>query len=95
MRRHECEDTSPRLTYVLGGAGLVALGGFVFFEAKGQLDYADAKSGCGASRTCSSSEVDSLRTQFITAGACLVTSAVLLGAATAIALVAPTSSRKP
>jgi hypothetical protein len=73
---------APTAGYILGAAGLAALGGFAYFELKGQGRYHDLKDGCGRTRSCSEDEVTSVRTDFILAGSLLAASAVFLGLST-------------
>lgn len=78
----------PTTSWILGGAGVVALGSFAFFEVTALNDHADLKDGCGRTSSCAPEEVDSLRTKFVGAGVSLVAAGVFLGAAAIVALVA-------
>jgi hypothetical protein len=73
-------------TWILGGAGVVALGSFAVFEAIGQSDYRSLRDGCGATSTCAPGDVDDARGSFVGAGISLAAAGVLFGAATLFAL---------
>jgi hypothetical protein len=64
---------TPVAGYVLGGAGLLSLGLFMYLDISGQADY----DRCAASRSCPPAEIDALETKrYITWS--------VLGAATAL-----------
>jgi hypothetical protein len=70
------------LPYVLGGVGVVALGSFAYFGIRGQREVNELASGCGATKTCSESQVDPVRTRLRIADVSLAVSLVSFGAAT-------------
>lgn len=53
----------PTLTWILGGAGIAALGGFAILGLTGLDSYNALHAQCGTTRTCSGSEIQSNRTQ--------------------------------
>ncbi|HMJ10005.1 MAG TPA: hypothetical protein VK524_01305 [Polyangiaceae bacterium] len=65
----------PPLAYALGGVGVLALGSFTYFGLRGRSTEECAPS-------CSRSEVDSMRTQYLAADISLAVGAAALGAAT-------------
>jgi hypothetical protein len=57
----------PVMTYVLGGLGVVALGGFVYFRMSGVSDYNDANKDAvdgGCTPYCDPNDVDKIRNKF-------------------------------
>jgi hypothetical protein len=52
----------PVMTYVLGGLGVVALGGFVYFRVSGTNDYNSLNDSC--SPGCNPDDVDPIRKKF-------------------------------
>jgi hypothetical protein len=56
---------APTLTWLLLGGGAVALGVGITFEATGLSARSNLVSGCGASRTCAQSSVDSAHNQVL------------------------------
>jgi hypothetical protein len=88
--------------FVAAGVGVIALGAFTYFEIVGQSDYARLHDGCGRTRSCSDSEVDSLRRKFVGAGISLGVAALAGGIAAWLfvsrpseAAPAPASARAP
>ncbi|HEY0467614.1 MAG TPA: hypothetical protein VGC79_25615 [Polyangiaceae bacterium] len=53
---------APAMTYVLGGLGVVALGGFVYFRVSGVNDYNAKNDECAPS--CDPADVDPIRKKF-------------------------------
>jgi hypothetical protein len=70
------------LAYVFAGASAVSLGAFAYFELAGQSGYSDLENGCGRTRSCTSDQVDPVRTDFRAAGALLGAAVVFAGLAT-------------
>ncbi len=70
------------LPYIFGGVGVVALGSFAYFGIRGQREVNELASGCGATKTCSESQVDPVRTRLRIADVSLAISLVSFGAAT-------------
>src|SRR5262249_44893927 len=62
---------TPFGVYAFAATAGLALGVFGYFEVKAQVDYGDLKDGCGRSKTCTASQVDPLRTEFVVAVASL------------------------
>jgi hypothetical protein len=75
-------ETKPVLAYVLAGAGLVALGSFVYFGLTGRADASRLADGCGATKTCTEAQVDPVRTKLLVADVSLGFGLVSLGVAT-------------
>ncbi len=73
---------STALPYAIAGVGAVALGGFMYFGIKGKSEANDLAAGCGATKSCSESQVDPVRQQLLIADISLGISLVSLGAAT-------------
>lgn len=71
----------PVASYLLGGAGTVALVGGIFFEAKGLSDRAHLESTCGAARACAKTDVDAARTRVTIGDVALGASVILLASA--------------
>ena len=70
------------LPYALAGVGAVALGSFAYFGIKGKSEANDLADTCGATKTCSESQVDPVRHHLLTADVSLGISLVSLGVAT-------------
>jgi hypothetical protein len=63
-------DSSKRsfvLPIVFGALGVVALGSWGYFGLTGMSDYNGLESGCGKTKTCLQSDVDSVHTKFVVA----------------------------
>jgi hypothetical protein len=72
----------PVLPFVFGGVGLVTLGSFVYFGLKGRDEAADLASGCGATKTCSDTQIDHVRRKLQLADVSLGVSLLSFGIAT-------------
>lgn len=70
------------LPYALASVGVVALGSFTYFGLKGTSEASDLAGGCGATKSCSESQVDPVRRHLLIADVSLGISLVSLGAAT-------------
>jgi hypothetical protein len=70
------------LPYALAGVGIVALGSFTYFGIRGKSEADDLAAGCGATKTCSESQVDPVRHRLLAADISLGVSLLSLGAAT-------------
>jgi len=70
------------LPYALAGVGAVALGSFAYFGIKGKSEANDLADTCGATKTCSESQVDPVRRHLLIADVSLSISLVSLGVAT-------------
>jgi len=70
------------LPYALAGVGAVALGSFAYFGIKGKSEANDLADTCGATKTCSESQVDPVRHHLLIADVSLGISLVSLGVAT-------------
>jgi hypothetical protein len=69
----------PLGSYVLGGVGVLALGGFVAFRAMGSSDYDGLQTSC--SPHCSQSEVDKVKQKYLISNVALgVGAAAFVGA---------------
>ena len=69
----------PIGSYVLGGVGVLALGGFAVFRAIGSSDYDSLQSSC--SPNCSQSEVDKVKQKYLISNVALgVGAAAFVGA---------------
>jgi hypothetical protein len=73
-------------TVLLAGAGVLALGGGIYFEASGLADRSHLESTCKATRTCAQSDVDAARRSVLTGDLLLGASVILLGGATVLYL---------
>jgi hypothetical protein len=69
---------------VLLGVGTIALGVFTYFEIEGQSNYSGLENGCYRVKSCTSDDIDPVRTQFVVAGVALGVAAVALTAAALI-----------
>jgi hypothetical protein len=67
-------------SYGLGGAGALGLAGFALFAALGSSQQGDLERTC--SPYCQESQVDSVKTKYVMADACLGVGLVALGVAT-------------
>jgi hypothetical protein len=67
-------------TYGLAGLGILGVSGFAAFGLLGNSQKHDLENSCSPS--CSSSQVDEVRTKYIVADACLAVGVVSLGLAT-------------
>ncbi|WP_394826969.1 hypothetical protein [Pendulispora albinea] len=72
--------SAPVAAYVVGGAGLLALGSFAFFGIKGRSDYNDLKDTCEPN--CNKSDADAVKTKFLVADISLGVGVAALGVAT-------------
>lgn len=70
---------TPTAAYVVGGAGVLALGAGAFLGIKGHLDAAALRDRCAP--FCEQSEVDSISTQWVVGGALAGAGALALGTA--------------
>jgi hypothetical protein len=70
------------LPYALAGVGAVALGSFAYFGIKGKSEANDLADTCGATKTCSESQVAPVRHHLLMADVSLGISLVTLGVAT-------------
>ena len=77
----------PVAAYIVGGAGVLALGSFAFFGLKGYSDYKNLKDSCDPN--CAKSDTDSVKTKFLIADISLGVGVVALGVATYLFLAAP------
>ncbi len=59
------ERRTPVLGYVVGGAGVLALGGAAFAWISGKSDIGKLRDGCGATHSCAQSDVDAARTKLV------------------------------
>ncbi len=71
----------PTLTWILGGAGVAALGGFAVLGLTGLDRYHTLHAECGTTRSCTSSEISTNRTQLWIADALAVVGVVAVSAA--------------
>ncbi len=76
----------PVATWVLGGAGLAAIGAGVFFWVSGLGDRSDLYAGCGLTHSCAQSDVDASRTKLLIGDVAVGAGIVALGVATYFAL---------
>jgi hypothetical protein len=65
--------------YVLGAAGVVALGAFAVLDATTYSDYRTLTTTCGHTGSCSGSDVSSLRTRFTLAAISLGVGVAAIG----------------
>jgi hypothetical protein len=72
---------SNALPFALVGVGVVALGVFGYFEIKGQSGYSGLEEGCAQKHSCTSDQVDSVKSQFLAAGVAMAVAGVALVAA--------------
>ena len=84
--------TNPAV-YVFAGAGVLALGSFVYFGLSGRADEHTMKTTCAP--YCSGSSVDTLRAKYIIADVSLVVALLSGGAATWFALAHPANDARP
>ncbi len=77
------------LAYIFAGASALSFGAFAYFDLAGQSGYSDLANGCGRTRSCTSDQVDPVRTDFRAAGAFLGAAVVFVGLATWQFLVPP------
>lgn len=68
--------------YILAGVGVLALGSFAYFGINGRSDASQLAAGCGATKSCSESQVAPVRKKLLLADISLGISAVSLGIAT-------------
>jgi hypothetical protein len=54
--------------WIIGGAGVASLVVFGVLEIVAQGEYSDLKNGCGATRSCTDSQVSGTQTKFVAAG---------------------------
>jgi hypothetical protein len=84
------------LPYALASVGVVALGGFTYFGIKGTSEADELAAGCGATKSCSESQVDPVRKHLLIADVSLGVSLLSLGAATwVLAARHPAKPKKP
>ncbi len=88
--------SAPVAGYIIGGVGLVALGGFVYFGLTGKSDVSTLRDGCGQTHSCSQDDVDSAKSKLLIADVSLGIGIVALGVATYMILThdsAPASAK--
>ena len=71
-------------SYVLGGIGVLALGGFAFLGATGKADLAGLRDTCGRTQSCAEADVDAVKTKLLLADVSLGVGIASLGVATAL-----------
>jgi hypothetical protein len=76
---------------VLGVAGLLSLGAFAYFGWTGKSALDDMRDGCGATRSCSPSDVEAAERHVLVGDVFLGAGVVSLGAATYLWLASPAS----
>jgi len=90
------ERPTPIAAYILGGAGVLALGSFAYFGITAVTGYDEASSTCAPDvnphdpRGCTADEVDDIQVRRIVADVSLGVAILALGAATVIYLTRPT-----
>jgi hypothetical protein len=90
------KKSAPVAGYIIGGVGLVALGGFVYFGLSGKSDVSTLRDGCGQKHSCTQDEVDSAKSKLLIADVSLGIGIVALGVATYMILThdsAPSSAK--
>jgi hypothetical protein len=80
----------PVLTYVLGGLGVVAAGGYAYFGIKGKSDVDNLRSSCAPG--CTQSQKDSASGELLAANVSFGVGAVAIVAAAIVWLAAPGAS---
>jgi hypothetical protein len=75
------------LAYVLGGAGVLALGAFGYFALSGKSELDDLRASCAPS--CSASQASSVSAKYLLADISLVAAAGLLGSGAYLYFTAP------
>lgn len=73
--------TFPVAPAVLGGIGVLSLAAFGYFQVQGWSSYASLENGCAKTQSCSDSDIEATRSQFVASGAALGVSVVSLGVA--------------
>ncbi|WP_394847183.1 hypothetical protein LZC95_06905 [Pendulispora brunnea] len=58
------KPSPPIAAYVVGGAGLIALGSAAFFGLRGRADYSKLDDSCGRTHSCPQSDIDAVKTKF-------------------------------
>ena len=61
-------ESSNTLGWVFGGVAIAGIGTFAVFQGMGQSEYASAKEGCGAARTCDEETLSPIRTKLTISG---------------------------
>lgn len=86
---------SPRrvAAYVLGGIAVLAAGSFAYLGVRGESSTSTLSSGCGATKSCTAAQVDSVRSELIVADISLGVGIVSLGTAALLFFIHP--SAKP
>lgn len=90
------ERPTPIAVYILGGAGVLALGSFAYFGVTAITRYDEASSTCAPDvnphdpRGCADDDVDDIQVRRIAADVSLGVAIVALGAATVVYLTRPT-----
>jgi hypothetical protein len=82
----------PTLAWVLGGAGLAALGAALYFEVKRNNDLDTLQNGCGQTHSCMQDDVDAARAKQTFAEVSLGVGVVALGAAAYLFLSRPSAA---
>ncbi len=91
----EAGDRTKRVaSYVLGGAGALALTSFAYFGLTGRAQASALASGCGATKSCTHAQVDPVRAELLAADVSLGVGAVSLGAAVWLFLSSQSSAVK-
>lgn len=82
----------PIASFVLGGVGALALGGFVALRLIGSSDYDTLKNGCAPD--CSQSDVDNVKQKYLLSNIALGVGAAALVGAVVVYAVQPSGSSK-
>lgn len=77
----------PTASWILGGAGLVAVGVGAVFWASGKGDHSDMESGCAKTQTCPKEDVDAAKTKLMIGDVAVGVGVVAIGAAVVLAVV--------
>ena len=73
--------TFPVAPAVLGGLGVLSLAAFGYFQVQGWSRYSSLEDGCARTQSCSDSDIEGTRSQFVASGAALGVSVVSFGVA--------------
>jgi hypothetical protein len=90
-QRPKAASSRKTLAYVLGGAGVVALGAFGYFALSGKSELDDLRAGCAPS--CSDAQASSVSAKYLLADISLVAAAGLLGSGAYLYFSAPSGPR--
>lgn len=88
LDRHTTGRSVPLGTYILGGVGLAAFAGFLYFAVSGQGDY----NSC-VSQVCSASTEDSIKVRRVLAWSSLGVAIAAVGGGAWVFLAAPSGKR--